>query len=103
MVFKETPVFTKLIKELMSDEHYAGLQSHLVEHPDAGDVIEGTGGLRKIRWSLPGTGKSGGVRVIYFWRVSESQILMMLVYPKSAKSSLSAEEKKQLRNIKEKW
>lgn len=66
-------------------------------------MIQDTGGLRKLRWSLPGTGKSGGVRVVYYWRVSESQILMLLVYPKSAKSDLSPAEKKVLRKIVEKW
>lgn len=103
MVFQETPVFTKLIKELMSDEHYRGLQSHLVEHPDAGALMEDTGGLRKLRWSLPGTGKSGGVRVIYYWRTANDQLLMLLVYPKSAKDNLTPAEKKQLRKIVENW
>jgi hypothetical protein len=103
MVFLETPVFTKLIKELMSDEHYRRLQNHLVDQPDVGALIEDTGGLRKIRWSLPGTGKSGGVRVIYYWRAAEDQILMLLVYPKSAKDNLTAAEKKQLRKIVENW
>ena len=103
MVFQETAVFTKLIKELMSDEHYCGLQNHLVERPDAGDLIKDTGGMRKLRWSLPGTGKSGGVRLIYYWRVSEDQILMLLVYPKSAKDNLSPAEKQRLRKIVEKW
>lgn len=96
-------MFTKLIKELMSDEHYSRLQNHLVEQPDAGDLIKDTGGMRKLRWSLPGTGKSGGARVIYYWRVSEDQILMLLVYPKSAKDNITPAEKQQLRKIVEKW
>lgn len=103
MVFQETAVFTKLIKELMDDELYRRLQTFLVENPDAGDLIEGTGGLRKLRWKLPGIGKRGGVRVIYYWRVSEAQILMLLVYPKSAKDDLKSAEKKQLRKIVENW
>ena len=64
MVFQETPVFTKLILSLMDDELYRELQSSLIVSPDAGDVIEGTGGIRKLRWKLPGTGKRGGARVI---------------------------------------
>jgi hypothetical protein len=103
MVFQETPIFSRLIKELMDDELYRELQNVLVESPDAGDVIEGTGGLRKLRWKLPGMGKRGGVRVIYYWRISEDQILMLFVYPKSAKDDLSAAERKQLRKIVENW
>ncbi len=103
MVFQETPVFTRLIKELMDDGLYRELQSSLIDNPDAGDLIEGTGGLRKLRWKLPGTGKRGGVRIIYYWRMAESQILMLLVYPKSAKDDLSPAEKRQLRGIVEKW
>ena len=56
----------------MDDDLYRQLQNFLIEQPDAGDLIEGTGGLRKVRWKLPGTGKRGGVRVIYFWRVAEA-------------------------------
>lgn len=83
MIFIETPVFTDDIQQLMPDDLYAGLQRHLTEHPDAGDVIEDTGGVRKVRWRLPGTGKSGGVRAIYYWRTAEDQILMLLVYKKA--------------------
>ncbi len=64
MIFIETPAFTDDILRLMPDDLYAKLQEHLADHPDAGDLIEGTGGVRKVRWRLPGTGKSGGVRVI---------------------------------------
>ena len=103
MVFQETPVFTKLILSLMDDELYRDLQNSLIVRPDAGDLIEGTGGIRKLRWKLPGTGKRGGARVIYYWRVSEDQILMLLVYPKATKDDLSPAEKKHLRTIVEKW
>jgi hypothetical protein len=103
VIFQETPVFTRLIKELMDDELYRQLQNFLIEQPDAGDLIEGTGGLRKVRWKLPGTGKRGGIRVIYFWRVAEVQILMLLAYAKSAADDLSPAQKKQLRLIVEDW
>src|ERR1700730_15736620 len=66
MVFIETPVFTRQVRELLSDEAYAAFQWHLAVNPGAGEVIQGTGGLRKVRWSAPGSGKRGGVRVIYF-------------------------------------
>jgi len=103
MIFQETPVFTKLINELMDDDLYRQLQNFLMEQPDTGDLIERTGGLRKVRWKLPGTGKRGGVRVIYFWRVAEAQMLMLLVYPKSEADDLTAAQKKQLRLIVERW
>lgn len=103
MMFQETPVFTRLIKELMDDDLYRQLQNFLIEQPDAGDIIEGTGGLRKIRWKLPGTGKRNGVRVIYCWRVAEAQILLLLVYAKSEADDLSPAQKKQLRSTVENW
>ena len=67
MVIVETLIFTKLIRELMSDDEYKDLQEALVNRPDLGDLIQGSGGLRKVRWKLKGSGKSGGVRVIYYW------------------------------------
>jgi hypothetical protein len=66
MVFIESPVFTRQLKELLSDESYAELQWFLAALPNAGDVIQGTGGLRKVRWTVHGRGKRGGVRVIIF-------------------------------------
>lgn len=66
MVFIETPISTADVCALLSDEEYAVLQEHLVAVPNAGAVIAGTGGLRKIRWSVDGKGKRGGTRVIYY-------------------------------------
>lgn len=66
MIFIETPVFTAQIKALVSDEDHAALQCELTADPEAGDVIAGTGGLRKIRMAAKGKGKRGGARVIYF-------------------------------------
>jgi len=67
MVFIETPIFTKLVIELLSDDSYAELQQMLLLRPDAGDVIPGSGGLRKVRWRIAGQGKRGGLRIIYYW------------------------------------
>lgn len=103
MVFQETPVFTRLIKGLMDDDLYRELQECLADNPDAGDVIRGARGLRKFRWKLPRTGKSGGVRVIYYWRVAESQILMLLVYRKSEQDDLTTDQVKSLRRLVENW
>ena len=64
MVFIETSLFTKLLAEYLNDDEYRGLQNHLIERPDVGAVIRGSGGVRKARWAAGGKGKSGGVRVI---------------------------------------
>lgn len=103
MVFVESPTFTTLVRELLSDDSYAALQVHLAAHPDAGDVIRGTQGLRKVRWASEGRGKSGGVRVIYFHVVSADQIRMVLIYPKSAKVDLTQADKKRLNRMLENW
>ena len=66
-------------------------------------MIQGTGGLRKLRWKPPGTGKSGGVRLIYYWLSADNQIRLLMMYPKSVKDDLSASEKSALRKIVEKW
>jgi hypothetical protein len=62
---------------------YGLLQGFLAARPDAGNLVKGGSDIRKLRWALSGRGKRGGVRVIYFWRVSESQILMLTMYAKN--------------------
>ena len=103
MVIIETPIFTRLIQKLMSDESYRELQEALVTRPDAGDLIRGTGGLRKIRWHQQGSGKRGGVRVIYYWATSDEHIYMLYVYPKGTQENLSHDQLKQLKTIVERW
>lgn len=92
MVFIETPIFTRQIQSLMNDDMYGELQKALIVKPDTGDLIKGSGGLRKVRWKLKGTGKSGGVRVIYYWYTSAEQIYMIFAYPKSIQDNLTAEQ-----------
>ena len=103
MVFIETPIFTADVRVLLSDEEYARLQEYLVRQPDAGNVIAGTGGLRKIRWAVAGKGKRGGSRVIYFHAVAQSQIRMLLIYRKGIKDDLEPKEKAVLRKINAEW
>ncbi len=87
----------------MSDDDYKELQESLVNRPDMGAVIPGSGGLRKMRWRLEGRGKSGGVRVIYYWLTEDEQVLMLYVYPKSEQDNLTAEQTKVLKVIVERW
>ena len=83
----------------MSDEEYRALQNELVEVPERGDLIKGGGGIRKLRYGLRKKGKSGGVRVIYYWVKDNHQIYMLVVYPKSEKDDLSESEVAVLREI----
>jgi len=99
MKFIETPVFTKDVRDLLSDEEYRGVQLALLLRPEQGNVIPGSGGLRKIRWKLKGRGKRGGIRVIYYWITSESTIYMLLLYEKSNQEGLTPEQAKVLRKL----
>ncbi|WP_299202982.1 type II toxin-antitoxin system RelE/ParE family toxin [uncultured Amphritea sp.] len=103
MIIVETPIFTKLIKEMLSDDEYKCLQEVLITRPDSGDLIKESGGLRKIRWSQQGTGKSGGVRVIYYWAVDDHHIRMLYVYPKGKQDNLTKAQVAQLKAIVERW
>ena len=99
MEFIETPVFTKSIMALLSDDEYAGLQKLLIENPEKGDLIRGGGGVRKLRYGRAGVGKSGGIRVVYYWISEDHQIYMLLAYPKSKKDSLTPDEIALLRHL----
>ncbi len=96
--FIETPFFTKIIEHYLSDDKYAELQVYLDEHPEAGDIIRGSGEVRKLRWAAQGRGKRGGLRVLYYVRRAEDQIWMLTLYAKNVKESIPAHV---LRQIKE--
>jgi hypothetical protein len=80
LVFFETPLFTRLLADYLNDESYQALQRMLLENPELGDVMPGTGGFRKVRWedSRRGKGKRGGLRVIYYYLKAEHQIWFSL-------------------------
>ncbi|WP_299735591.1 type II toxin-antitoxin system RelE/ParE family toxin [uncultured Endozoicomonas sp.] len=88
MIFIETSKFTKLLPDYLSDDEYRMLQWHLQEKPDSGDIVRGSGGVRKVRWATEGKGKSGGVRVIYYWKNSDHEMWMLTIYSKSEQASL---------------
>jgi len=99
MVIIETPLFTKLIQDMLPDEDYRLLQQTLLLRPEAGVLIRGGGGLRKIRWNLPGSGKRGGLRIIYYWDVPQETIYMLLPYRKSRRDDLTPVQLKVLRDL----
>ena len=101
MEFFETPIFTKLIQKLISDEEHHLLQLQLSVRPESGDIIKGSGGIRKLRWAGSGRGKPGGIRVIYYYITEEEQIYMLYAYPKSKKENLTADQLKQLKQLVE--
>jgi len=88
--FIETKLFSRLVGEYLSDEEYSKLQQVLIETPDAGDVIPGSGGIRKLRWKVSGRGKRGGVRVIYYARSRQGRIWMLTLYAKNVSENISA-------------
>ena len=103
MIYVESKIFTKLLPDYLSDEEYRGLQNHLALYPEAGDLIKGTGGIRKVRWAQGGKGKSGGVRVIYYWQTAEDEIYFLTLYSKGEATDLTAEQRKILKRMVESW
>jgi mRNA-degrading endonuclease RelE of RelBE toxin-antitoxin system len=99
LVIIETSIFTRQVQALLSDEEYRQLQMVLVLQPDLGAIIPASGGLRKVRWSIGGRGKRGGVRVIYYWAVVHDRILMLFMYGKNEQDDLTPEQLKVLRRI----
>jgi hypothetical protein len=86
--FIESPLFTRLVAEFLSEAEYAALQQTLQGDPEAGKVVVGSGGVRKLRWAAPGRGKSGGYRVIYFVKREPGVILMLTMYAKNVKDNI---------------
>ena len=99
MEFIETSVFTKLITTMLSDNDYRLLQDDIAKNPQTGDLIPGGGGIRKLRFALPGKGKRGGARLIYYWQTSNNKIYMLLAYAKANKENLELEQVSVLRSL----
>src|SRR5580704_6639793 len=100
MEFIEAPAFTRYVADYLGDEEYRALQSELARNPEAGDLMPGTGGFRKLRWGDPGRGKGrrGGLRIIYYYFLSDQQIWLMTLYRKNEAADLTPSEKKALKN-----
>lgn len=88
MEFIETSLFTRLIYNYLNEDEYIGLQVNLLYHPESATIVSGSGGVRKIRWATKGKGKSGGIRVIYYWKVNNNEIWLLTVYGKNECESI---------------
>lgn len=95
--FIESPIFTKLVSEYLDDDDFFELQYALNENPEAGSVIPGSGGVRKLRWRMPGRGKRGGLRVIYYLRNARNEIWLLTLYPKNVAENIPPRVLKKIR------
>jgi mRNA-degrading endonuclease RelE of RelBE toxin-antitoxin system len=95
--FVESRLFTRLVQECLSDDEYAAVQRELIADPDAGSVIPGSKGLRKLRVAVPGRGKRGGSRLIYFVRRPKQLIWMLTIYPNNVAASIPAHVLRKIR------
>ena len=99
--FVELEPFSRARAVLLDDDAFALLQRYLMAEPQAGDVIPGSGGCRKLRWAVGGRGKRGGARVIYFLRLREDEIVLVTIYAKSVRDNIDPKLLKQLRDAYE--
>lgn len=90
----ETHAFARSAAKIWSEDEQAELVDHIAHNPEAGDVIPGTGGVRKLRWARSGSGKRGGARVVYFYYRPDCPLYLLLAYAKARMTDLSADEKK---------
>ena len=95
----ELPTYLRLAEKLLSVEERQDLINYLAEHPKAGDVMEGTGGVRKLRWRRGGQGKSGGVRVIYYFHDDLMPLYLLTLFAKGEKANLTKAERNELADL----
>jgi mRNA-degrading endonuclease RelE of RelBE toxin-antitoxin system len=96
MEFIEATAFTKYLYDYLSEDEYLGLQSFLLQYPESGKVVPSSGGVRKIRWAMSGRGKSGGVRVIYYFRKQDDEIWLLTIYSKNEVANISSHVLRQI-------
>jgi hypothetical protein len=88
ITFIETSLFTSLVSEYLTEEEYREMQNYLLVRPDAGALIRGGGGIRKLHWARTGMGKSGGVRTLYYWAKSQEEIYLLTMYSKNEQENI---------------
>ena len=91
LTVNETPIYRRSIASFWSEAEAAEFADFISANPEAGDVISGGRSLRKVRWSRPGTGKRGGVRVIYFVRNTRGEVVLLIAYAKAKFDNLPTE------------
>lgn len=96
MEFIETSLFTRLVYDYLSETEYIGLQNFLFYAPESGVIVPGSGGVRKVRWSVKGRGKRGGVRVIYYFKKQNDEIWFLTIYQKNEMENISSHVLKQI-------
>jgi hypothetical protein len=89
LTFVETKLFTRLADEHLGESGLLALQVHLLAQPEIGKVIPGSGGIRKLRWAMPGGRKRGGLRVIYFLRMKQEEVWLLTLYAKNVSDNIS--------------
>ncbi len=97
----ETPILTKRVQEILTNEEYRLFQIKIIGDPKAGKIIQGSGGIRKIRWSASGRGKRGGSRILYYWYNEQNLFLMLFIFKKNEKDDLTTDQIKILKSIVE--
>lgn len=95
----ETPEYIRRSEKLLTDDERRDVVSYLAAHPKAGDLIEGTGGVRKLRWARGGRGKSGGVRVIYYVHSEAMPLYLLTLFAKNERANLSKQERNDLADV----
>lgn len=101
MEFIETKVFTKRVLDILKDGHFGLFQASLIANPESGPVIKGGGGIRKVRWSVEGKGKRGGIRILYQWLPEKNQIFLLFLFQKNEQDNLTPKQLEILRNLME--
>lgn len=102
-VFVESMIFSRLLPKYLADDEYRQIQNTLLEKPEAGVLIKGTGGLRKLRSGIKDRGKRGGLRLIYYWHKSIDRFYMITLFDKSEMSDLTRDEIRSLRILVRNW
>jgi mRNA-degrading endonuclease RelE of RelBE toxin-antitoxin system len=93
-------LFGKRVEKILTSEQYTNLLDHLANRPDAGDIVPGSGGVRKLRWGAKGKGKRGGARIIYYWQVRDEEIWLLTIYAKNEEGNIPGHI---LKEIKERF
>lgn len=98
LTFIQTKLFARLFDELFGEEDLVALEQYLLANPEAGPVVPGSGGVRKMRWGAPGRGKRGGVRIIYYLRTREQQVWLLTLYSKNETDSIPGHILRQIKD-----